>query len=206
MHSCQSLCKTVLVKGLAVNFTYVQSDLTASKFVSLMKTLQNIRPLTLKRTPLPPKNSNHQTPKHGRSCTENQELLVGRKLKEFCVQINFRIKKPHMALLYYIPCIFGLGRGFLSVVFKMEFRCLCLFIRYTELCGTVEFDSLAPSAWMGLRKPRLAMFVHKHWLLMITCTSEASCKSTFLPFLLEQPCSVLCDCCLHISGSLVHYQ
>lgn len=84
----------------------------------------------------------------------------------------------------------------------MEFRCLCLFIRYRELCGIVEFDSLAPSAWMGLRKPRLAMFVHKHWLLMITCTSEASCKSTFLPFLLEQPCSVLCDCCLPISGFL----
>lgn len=46
------------------------------------------------------------------------------------------------------------------------------------------------------------MFIHKHWLLMITCTSEAACKSTFLPFSLEQPCSVLCDCCLPISGFL----
>lgn len=112
-----------------------------------------MRPLTLKRAPLLQKTQTHQTPKHEGSCTENQELLVGTKLKESHLWVHFRTKEPHMALLYYIPCVFGLGRDCLSVVFKMEFRCLCLFIRYMEPCEFVKFDGLTLSGWMGLQSP-----------------------------------------------------
>lgn len=93
MHNYQSHCKTVLVKGLAANFLYVQSYLTASKFVSLIKRLQNTEPLTLKRTPLLQKTQTHQTPKHEASCTKNQELLVGTKLKGSCLWVHFRTKE-----------------------------------------------------------------------------------------------------------------